>query len=535
MSTQIIKVPDIGGDDVEVIEICVAVGDVVAEEDSLIVLESDKASMEVPSPAAGKVVSIAVSLGDNVSEGSAVLELAVEGEVAEEPKEPAAEPVADTSTPESVAEPEPPQAIVSGKETIVVPDVGGASDVDVIEVCVAVGDEIAEGDSLVVLETDKASMEVPAPKAGKVLALLMNVGDKASEGSAILELEVQGTAAPASKAPAVEQPAAKPVESKPAPAVAAAATPAMTEAPVQSSGEVYAGPAVRKLARQLGVDLAKVTGTGPKARVSKDDLHNFVKQALNNPQSVSATGTGIPAIPEVDFSKFGDIDIQPLTKMGKLTAANMQRSWLNVPHVTQFDEADITDLEDFRKSLKPEAERRGVKITPLPFMLKASALALKAYPKFNTSLTADGESLVYKNYFHVGMAVDTPAGLVVPVIRDVDKKSIWELAEEAAELAAKAKDRKLKPNEMQGGCFTVSSLGGIGGTGFTPIVNAPEVGIMGVSKMAIKPVWDGKEFAPRKMLPLSVSYDHRVINGADAGKFFTYLVSLLSDVRLLAL
>lgn len=534
MSTQIIKVPDIGGDDVEVIEICVAVGDVVAEEDSLIVLESDKASMEVPSPAAGKVVSIAVSLGDNVSEGSAVLELAVEGEVVEEP---AVETEATAPTPEPVAEPEPkseqPQAGASGKETIVVPDVGGASDVDVIEVCVAVGDEIAEGDSLVVLETDKASMEVPAPKAGKVLALLMNVGDKASEGSAILELEVQGAPAPVSKATVIEEPVESPAKSDPS-AAAAAIAPA-AEAPVKASGEVYAGPAVRKLARQLGVDLAKVTGTGPKARVSKDDLHNFVKQALNKQESVSATGAGIPAIPEVDFSKFGDIDIQPLTKMGKLTAANMQRSWLNVPHVTQFDEADITDLEDFRKSLKPEAERRGVKITPLPFMLKASALALKAYPKFNTSLTADGESLVYKNYFHVGMAVDTPAGLVVPVIRDVDKKSIWELAEEAAELAAKAKDRKLKPNEMQGGCFTVSSLGGIGGTGFTPIVNAPEVGIMGVSKMAIKPVWDGKDFAPRKMLPLSVSYDHRVINGADAGKFFTYLVSLLSDVRLLAL
>jgi pyruvate dehydrogenase E2 component (dihydrolipoamide acetyltransferase) len=298
---------------------------------------------------------------------------------------------------------------------------------------------------------------------------------------------------------------------------------------------LYAGPAVRKIMREFGVDGLQIKGSGPKGRILKEDVQKFVKEVIANKSSAVTGGSGIPPIPAIDFSKFGDVEIKPLSKIAKVTAANMQRSWLNVPHVTQFDDADITELEDFRAGLKAEAEKRGVRITPLPFILKACANALRANPVFNSSLDATGENLVYKDYVHIGMAVDTPAGLMVPVIRDVDKKSIWELAAETAELGQKAKNRKLKPADMQGGCFTISSLGGIGGTGFTPIVNAPEVAILGVSKLAVKPVWDGKEFVPRKMLPLALSYDHRVVNGADAGRFFTYLASLLADIRRLAL
>lgn len=536
MSTQIVKVPDVGGDDVDVIEVCVAVGDQVKVEDSLLVLESDKASMEVPSPYAGKVLSIAIAVGDKASEGTVILELETESTAETEiVAEPAAkvEPVAVASVAEPVATATVSSVTATTEQTIYVPDVGGADAVDVIEVCIKVGDEVQEGDSLIVLETDKASMEVPSPYSGKVLSIAIKEGDVVSQGVAILVLESQASAAvsPASppSTPVVSDPAIAP-----APVVKAPAVTTIVES--GSSGEFYAGPAVRKLVREFGVDGAKLVGSGPKGRVLKEDVQAYVKTQLAARPAVSvAVGAGIPAIPAIDFAKFGDISRQPLTKMDKLTAANMQRSWLNVPHVTQFDDADISDLEDFRASLKAEAEKRGVKLTPLPFMLKACALALKENPKFNTSLDADGEHLVYKNYIHIGMAVDTPAGLVVPVIRDVDKKSIWALAAETAEMAAKAKDRKLKPADMQGGCFTISSLGSIGGTGFTPIVNAPEVGILGVSKLAVKPVWNGSEFVPRKMLPLAVSYDHRVINGADAGRFFTYLVELLSDVRRLAL
>ena len=536
MATETIKIPDLGGGDgVEVIEVCVAVGDQVEVEDSLLVLESDKASMEVPAPKAGKVVSISLKVGDSVGEGDVILELDVEGDA------PADEPVA--AEPEAAdEEPAPPAAdeaeaaptASAGPETVKVPDIGGGDGVEVIELCVAAGDEVEEGDSLIVLESDKASMEVPAPFSGKVLSMLIKVGDAAAEGTAIAEMQRSGSSAPDT---AVESPAAAETEQvkTPEPPEPEAATPAPA-APESSANEgngktVYAGPAVRKLAREFGISLDQVTGSGPRGRVVKEDLHAYVKTLTSAKPAVAAGGAGIPAIPEVDFSQFGEIEVEPLTKLHKLTAANMHRSWLNLPHVTQFDDADITELEAFRNSMKAEAQAKGVKLTPLPFLLKAAAVALRMNPKFNASLSADGENMVYKKYVHIGVAVDTPVGLMVPVIRDVDKKSLWELAAEASELAQKAKERKLKPADMQGGCFTISSLGNIGGTGFTPIINAPEVAILGVSKLDIKPVWDGTAFQPRKMLPLSLSYDHRAINGADAGKFFTELGQLLADIR----
>lgn len=544
MTVETIKIPDLGGGDgVEVIEVCVAEGDRVEAEDSLLVLESDKASMEVPAPKSGTVVSIKLSVGDSVGEGDVILELEVDGDAAAAAPadiEPAAVEPADVTAaePAAPAEVEVPAAAGGQRsETVKVPDIGGGEGVEVIELCVAEGDEVAEGDSLVVLESDKASMEVPAPFAGVITALLINVGDAASEGTAIVEMQVVGAAQasqPAAESPVeAASPAPEPqqAESKPAVPAAAAAAP---QPPSAAAKGVYAGPAVRKLAREFGLDLARVTGSGPRGRIVKEDLHAFVK-ALSAAPAAAADGAAIPPIPEVDFAKFGEIEVQPLSKLHKLTAANMHRSWLNLPHVTQFDDADITELEAFRAEMKKEAERRGVKLTPLPFLLKAAAAALRANPKFNASLSADGQNMVYKHYVHIGMAVDTPAGLVVPVIRDVDKKSLWQLAAETAELAQRAKERKLKPADMQGGCFTISSLGGIGGTGFTPIINAPEVAILGVSKLAVKPVWDGSAFQPRKMLPLSLSYDHRAINGADAGKFFTELGQLLADIRRLLL
>ena len=536
MATETIKIPDLGGGDgVEVIEVCVAVGDQVEVEDSLLVLESDKASMEVPAPKAGKVVSISLKVGDSVGEGDVILELDVEGDApADEPV--AAEPEAadEEPAPPAAAEPDAAPTASAGPETVKVPDIGGGDGVEVIELCVAAGDEVEEGDSLIVLESDKASMEVPAPFSGKVLSMLIKVGDAAAEGTAIAEMQRSGSSAPDT---AVESPAAAETEQvkTPEPPEPEAATPAPA-APESSANEgngktVYAGPAVRKLAREFGISLDQVTGSGPRGRVVKEDLHAYVKTLTSAKPAAAAGGAGIPAIPEVDFSQFGEIEVEPLTKLHKLTAANMHRSWLNLPHVTQFDDADITELEAFRNSMKAEAQAKGVKLTPLPFLLKAAAVALRMNPKFNASLSADGENMVYKKYVHIGVAVDTPVGLMVPVIRDVDKKSLWELAAEASELAQKAKERKLKPADMQGGCFTISSLGNIGGTGFTPIINAPEVAILGVSKLDIKPVWDGTAFQPRKMLPLSLSYDHRAINGADAGKFFTELGQLLADIR----
>ena len=539
VSIETINVPDIGGgENVDVIEVCVNVGDRVESGDSLIVLETDKASMEVPAPKGGKVTSIAIKEGDTASEGTEILQLEVSAtDSAPQPAESAAAKV--EPTPAEVPVSENSQADTTSTsvsiEAINVPDIGGGESVDVIEVCVSAGDAVDEGDALIVLETDKASMEVPAPSAGKVVSLSIKEGDIASEGTEILQLEVESSGANVPATSSVT-PAEAPTPATPPAPVSEPAAP-VTRSPATATSEkrkVYAGPAVRLLARELGVDINEVIGTGPRKRIIKDDLKAFVKNAMTS-KVATASGSGIPSIPDVDFSKFGEVTLEKMSKIQKITVNNMHRNWLNVPHVTQFDDVDISDLEDFRKTLKADAEQRGVKITPLPFLLKACAAALKEHPKFNASLHSDGEHVVYKHYVNIGMAVDTPAGLVVPVIKDVDKKSVWELAAETVELAAKAKNRKLTPAEMQGAGFTISSLGGIGGRGFTPIVNAPEVAILGISKLDIKPVWNGAEFVPRKILPLSLSYDHRAINGGDAGRFFTYLGSVLADIRLLVL
>ena len=445
-------------------------------------------------------------------------------------------------------------------QQVIVPDIGGAEGAEVIELLVAVGDQVVLDQGLIVLESDKASMEIPATVAGTVVELLVAEGDQLAEGAAVAMIDVaeqvadaaptptptpgESEATAASDAPSVDDVGAEQKASavKEAPAAketsvvetvsAASETPVLS---VEVADEIYAGPAVRKLARELGVQLVRVDGTGPQGRVLKEDLQQFVRKVIREPVGAVTGGTGIPSVPEIDFSKFGEVEVTPRTKLDKLTAINMHRSWVNVPHVTQFDEADITDLEEFRAGLKAEAEQRSTRITPLPFLLKACALALRDNPKINSSLARSGEDLVHKKYIHIGVAVDTPAGLMVPVIRDVDRKTIWELAHEVAELASRARDRKLLPAEMQGGCFTVSSLGNIGGNGFTPIVNTPEVAILGVSKTAIKPLWNGAEFAPRTMLPIALSYDHRVVNGGDGGRFLTRIVSLLSDIRQLSL
>ncbi|WP_444959351.1 dihydrolipoyllysine-residue acetyltransferase [Microbulbifer sp. ZKSA002] len=547
MAKQVIKVPDLGGaDQVDVIEISVAVGDTVAQEDSLIVVEGDKASMDVPAPVAGKILSISVKEGDKVSEGDVIGE--IETDVAEAPaEEPAAAPAKQEAAP--VAEPvaEAPVAAPSGEpkeETIQIPDLGGADAVDVIEISVQPGDAVEEGDSLIVVEGDKASMDVPSPSAGTVVSIAVKEGDKVSTGDTLGVLKVVAAGAAEPAAPAAAPAATAPAESAPLQASASVEPPAVPQKDYQlernltAAAQVYAGPAVRKLARELGVTLNKVKPTGPRNRVSKDDLHNYIREQVKKAESGGVGvggGIGIAKMPDIDFSQFGPVNVEPMSKIHKITAANMSRNWLNVPHVTQFDDADITELETFRKSMKAEAEKRGVKLTPVPFLLKAVAAALRAEPNFNVSLHNDGEHIVRKDYVHVGMAVDTPKGLMVPVIRDVDKKGLYELAAEATEMALKARDGKLKPNEMQGACFTISSLGAIGGTGFTPIVNSPEVGILGVSKLAMKPVWNGKDFEPRQMLPLALSYDHRAVNGGDAGRFMTYLVSVLADVRRLLL
>lgn len=536
-----VLIPDLSGaTDVDVVEVLVKDGDTVSEGDSLIVLETDKASMEVPAPKDGVVVSMKINVDDQVNEGDLLMELSVGGAAAPAAAAPAAAPVGGASSADAPAA--APAPVAGGKENVLIPDLSGASDVDVVEVLVKDGDSVEEGDSLIVLETDKASMEVPAPKAGTVVSMKINEGDTVNEGDLLLELEVSGGAAPAPAAPAAAP--AAPAPAAPAPSAPAKAAPAagnVDKAALEKKNKtVHAGPAVRAIAREFGVDLSLVTGTGRRGRIVKEDVQAYVKGALKQlaeaPKGGAVTGgSGIPAIPEVDFSKFGEIEVEKLSKIAKVTRDNMSRCWLNIPHVTQFDKADITDLEAFRKEMKDEAAKSGVKLTPLPFMLKAIAIALKEHPKFNASLHADGEHIVYKKYVNIGMAVDTPNGLMVPVIKDADKKSIYELSKEAIELAGKAKDRKLKPDEMQGACFTISSLGGIGGTGFTPIVNAPEVAILGVSKADIEPRWNGKEFEPRKMLPLCLSYDHRAINGGDAGKFLTYLNGLLSDIRRLVL
>jgi pyruvate dehydrogenase E2 component (dihydrolipoamide acetyltransferase) len=575
MTNKTVVVPDIGGaEGAEVVELLVSVGDVIELEQSLIVLESDKASMEIPSAEAGTVTEIRVAVGDQLSEGDVILMVespAAASEAAaaapgasEDPagqleSETASETdaILDSSTVADVSASASSTDASSADEgsneiEVLVPDIGTDGDVEVVELCVSVGDTVAEGDSLVVLESDKASMEVPSTHAGEVLSILVSDGSQVKQGSPLVVLTVAGvnvtrvTAPPASKPASTAEVSQAKAEDKPAKTearrvepVASDPPPSAQSAPAEISldaASIYVGPAVRKLAREFGVDLTSVRGSGPKGRIVKEDLHTYVSKRLAEPQSeVNATGSGIPLVPEVDFSKFGEIRREERSRIDKVTAANMSRSWLNVPHVTQFDDADITELEAFRQSLKQEAERRGSKLSPVPFIIKATAIALNANPKLKSSLAEGGEALIYKSHCHIGMAVDTPSGLVVPVIKDVDKKSIWELSDEIRELAAKAKEKKLRPGDMQGAVFTVSSLGNIGGRGFTPIVNAPEVAILGVSKASTQPVWDGEQFAARVMLPLSLSYDHRVVNGGDGGRFLTYLVQLLADIRQLAM
>ncbi|WP_445003937.1 pyruvate dehydrogenase complex dihydrolipoyllysine-residue acetyltransferase [Halomonas mongoliensis] len=539
-----IKVPDLGGaESVEIIEVAVAEGDEVEEESTLITLESDKASMDVPSPHAGKLLSLTVKEGDSVSEGDVIGTMEIAGDDGDEaPAEPAtAEPESGAAEPAPEAEEESAAGEPERRE-IRVPDLSGSADVPIIEIAVAVGDEVDEEDPLITLESDKASMDVPSPFKGKLLELTVKEGDSVSEGDLIGYMEVAG-AAPKSAAKAPERKAEAPKAEKPAPAPAGTPSPeAQMAAHKPRDGKlVHAGPAVRMLARELGVDLGLVRPSGPKERVLKEDVHAYVKQVMasqGKPQAAAPAaqgGSGIPPIPDQDFSQFGEVEEKPMGRLMKMGATNLHRSWVNLPHVTQFDEADITELEAFRKSMKAEAEAQGAKLTPLPFLIKACAFALRQYPQFNVSLKSDGETLVHKKYVHIGIAVDTPDGLMVPVIRDADKKSLIDLAKESVELAKKAQTKKLKREEMTGGCFTISSLGSIGGTAFTPIVNAPEVAILGVSKASMKPVWDGATFQPRLMMPLSLSYDHRAVNGADAARFTALLGQLLSDIRRLLL
>ncbi|MDT8880170.1 pyruvate dehydrogenase complex dihydrolipoyllysine-residue acetyltransferase [Halomonas saccharevitans] len=561
-----IKVPDLGGSaDVEIIEVAVAAGDQVDAEDTLITLESDKASMDVPSPQAGKLVTLTVKEGDTVSEGDVIGTMEVEGagtgegggdaepaESAPAPAESAPQEDAPAEQDESGGEPE--------RKEVRVPDLSGSADVPIIEIAASAGDEVDEEDPLITLESDKASMDVPSPYKGKLLELTVKEGDTVSEGDLIGYIEVAGTpvagtpvagskpaAKPAAKAP--EQTAQKKPEQKSqAPAAKSSGTPAGSPSPEAQMAAhkprdgklVHAGPAVRMLARELGVDLGLVKPSGPKERVLKEDVHAYVKQVMDGKAQTpaaapAAAGSGIPPIPDQDFSQFGEVEEKPMGRLMKMGATNLHRSWVNLPHVTQFDEADISELEAFRKSMKAEAEAQGAKLTPLPFLIKACAFALKKYPQFNVSLKSDGETIVHKKYVHIGIAVDTPDGLMVPVIRNADQKSLIELAKESVELAGKAQSKKLKRDEMTGGCFTISSLGSIGGTAFTPIVNAPEVAILGISKASMKPVWDGAAFQPRLMMPLCLSYDHRAVNGADAARFTAFLGQVLTDIRRLLL
>ena len=564
MAAAPIKIPDIGGaEGAEIVEVLVAPGDTIEVEQSLIVVESDKASMEIPAPHAGVVTELRVAVGDTVSEGDVILllegapESTASDDTAGNEDTPSLAPVEDlqsgataTNAGSNEEQTATTQTQTSTSDTtsevmsidVVIPDLGSDEGADLVELLVAVGARVEEGDSLVLLESDKASMEVPSPATGILAAWLTDTGTSVTEGTVIARLEVSET----TEAPATQQLDATAADRAVSQSRAGDDSPAEAEtfstpmasrsgpadaAPPQQSGsnQVYAGPAVRKLAREFGVSLSKVRGTGARGRILKEDLQQYVAGALSD--SAAVAGAGLPAIPEQDFARYGAVERVARTRIDKVTATNMVRSWLNVPHVTQFDDADISDMEHFRGELKTEAADRGVRLTPLPFILKACAVALRDHPKLKSSLADNGDTLVMKHYCHIGMAVDTPAGLVVPVIRDVDKKSIWELAAEVAALAERARNKQLKPDDMQGGVFTVSSLGAIGGRGFTPIINAPEVAILGVGRAAVQPVWDGEVFRPHTLLPLALSYDHRVVNGGDGGRFLTQLTSLLGDVK----
>ncbi|EFY0953916.1 pyruvate dehydrogenase complex dihydrolipoyllysine-residue acetyltransferase [Shigella sonnei] len=523
-----VNVPDIGSDEVEVTEILVKVGDKVEAEQSLITVEGDKASMEVPAPFAGTVKEIKVNVGDKVSTGSLIMVFEVAGEAG------AAAPAA-----KQEAAPAAAPASAAGVKEVNVPDIGG-DEVEVTEVMVKVGDKVAAEQSLITVEGDKASMEVPAPFAGVVKELKVNVGDKVKTGSLIMIFEVEGAApaaAPAKQEAAAPAPAAK----AEAPAAAPAAKAEGKSEFAENDAYVHATPLIRRLAREFGVNLAKVKGTGRKGRILREDVQAYVKEAIKRAEAApAATGGGIPGMlpwPKVDFSKFGEIEEVELGRIQKISGANLSRNWVMIPHVTHFDKTDITELEAFRKQQNEEAAKRklDVKLTPVVFIMKAVAAALEQMPRFNSSLSEDGQRLTLKKYINIGVAVDTPNGLVVPVFKDVNKKGIIELSRELMTISKKARDGKLTAGEMQGGCFTISSIGGLGTTHFAPIVNAPEVAILGVSKSAMEPVWNGKEFVPRLMLPISLSFDHRVIDGADGARFITIINNTLSDIRRLVM
>ena len=538
MAQKEVLIPDIGdAEDVEVIEILAKIGAQIGKDDPLIVIESDKASMEVPASVAGTLRKINVSLGDKVRAGQAIA--VVEVDSATDGTAPAAR----ASTPPAVppqaapkeASPKPvepsPQTQASRRFEVRIPDIGDAKDVTVVEVKVKVGQDVAVDDLLVVVESDKASMEIPSPVAGRVASVDVSEGTAVTEGSLLAVIE-------ATSLPKVGAPAAAPAPPESAP-VSPQADSRADEAPEQKeeskpeppppSGAVYAGPSVRRLARELGVQLSKIKGSGPGNRVLKSDVDAFVKAALAAPRA--SVGGAIPPVPTIDFTRFGATETIELSRIRARGAENLHRSWLNIPHVTQHDEADVTDLEAFRDDLKVEAQAKGVKLTPLAFIVKAVVATLHSFPTFNASLDSTIRKLIVKRYYHIGLAVDTPEGLVVPVLRDADQKGVFDLAKEIESLSQKAQQGKLAMNDLQGASFTISSLGAIGGTGFTPIINAPEVAILGVSRLTMRPHWNGKDFEPRRMLPLSLSYDHRAINGAEAGRFVTTLCQTLADMR----
>ncbi|BCU56975.1 pyruvate dehydrogenase complex dihydrolipoyllysine-residue acetyltransferase [Enterobacter kobei] len=524
-----VNVPDIGGDEVEVTEIMVKVGDKVAAEQSLITVEGDKASMEVPAPFAGTVKEIKISTGDKVSTGSLIMVFDVEGGAS----------AASDAKPQVKEEAASAPAAAAGAKDVNVPDIGG-DEVEVTEVMVKVGDKVAAEQSLITVEGDKASMEVPAPFAGTVKEIKISTGDKVSTGSLIMVFEVEG-AAPAA-APAAAKQEAAPAPAAKAPAAAAPAKAEGKSEFAENDAYVHATPLIRRLAREFGVNLAKVKGTGRKGRILREDVQAYVKDAVKRAEAApaAATGGGLPGMlpwPKVDFSKFGEVEEVELGRIQKISGANLSRNWVMIPHVTHFDKTDITDLEAFRKQQNAEAEKRklDVKFTPVVFIMKAVAAALEQMPRFNSSLSEDAQRLTLKKYINIGVAVDTPNGLVVPVFKDVNKKSITELSRELTVISKKARDGKLTAGEMQGGCFTISSIGGLGTTHFAPIVNAPEVAILGVSKSAMEPVWNGKEFVPRLMMPISLSFDHRVIDGADGARFITIINNMLSDIRRLVM
>ena len=543
--SELIRVPDIGSGEGEVIELFVKVGDRIEADQSILTLESDKASMEIPAPKAGIVKSLKIKLGDRLKEGDELLELEAEGAAAApEAPAPAAAPAAaekPAAAPAAEAPAAPAAPAAATIQDIHVPDIGSSGKAKIIEILVKAGDTVEADQSLITLESDKASMEIPSPAAGVVESIAVKLDDEVGTGDFILKLKVQGAAAPAAPAPAAPAPAKTeaPAAAAPAPAAKAEAAPAPAAAPAPKGGKVHAGPAVRQLAREFGVELSAVSPSGPHGRIIKEDVQAHVKammqKAKEAPAAGATGGAGIPPIPAVDFSRFGEVEEVAMTRLMQIGASSLHRSWLNIPHVTQFDQADITELEAFRVAQKAVAEKAGVKLTVLPLLLKSCAHLLKEMPDFNSSLAPSGKAIIRKKYVNIGFAVDTPDGLLVPVIKNVDQKSLLQLAAEAAALAAKARDKKLTADDMQGACFTISSLGHIGGTGFTPIVNAPEVAILGVSKATIQPVWDGKAFQPKLMLPLSLSYDHRVINGAAAARFTQRLSQLLADIRTILL